>query len=76
MIDPTKDNFILPLSVKEIVNELKISTDDYYRTLSKSKDEDFQLHLKIEPSSCFANGCFDVGLKAWQANTDIQPVFN
>ena len=61
---------------KEIANELKNSKDDYYRTLTKSKDEDLQLHLKIEPSSYFANNYFDVGLKAWQVNTDIQSVFN
>ena len=32
--------------------------------------------LKREPYSCFVNNYFDVGLKAWQANMDIQPVFN
>ena len=41
-----------------------------------SKDEDLELHLKRQPNSCFVNNYFDVGLKAWQANMDIQPVFN
>ena len=33
VIDPTKDNFIEPLSFKEILDELEISKDDYYRAL-------------------------------------------
>ena len=69
MIDPIKDNFTQPLSLKEILDEIEISKDDYYIALSISKDEDLELHLKI-------NYYFDVGLKAWQANMDIQPVFN
>ena len=31
VIDPTKDYFTQPLSVKEILDELEISKDDYYR---------------------------------------------
>ena len=73
---PNKDNFIQPLSAKEILDELEISKDDYYSALSISKDEDLELHLKREPNSCFINSYFDIGLKAWLANMDIQPVFN
>ena len=47
----------------------------YYKALSMSKDEDLELHLKIQPNSCFVNNYFDVGLKALQANIDIQPIF-
>ena len=53
-----------------------MSTDAYYRVLSISKDEHLELHLKREPNFCFVNNYFDVCLKAWQANTDIHPVFN
>ena len=49
MIDPTKDNFSLPLSVTEILDELEISKDGYYRALSISKDENLKLHLKRQP---------------------------
>ena len=49
---------------------------DYHRALSISRDKDLELHLKIEPNSCFVNNYFDVGLKAWQVNIDIKPVFN
>ena len=65
MIDPTNDNFAQSPSVKEILDELEISKDDYYRALSISKDEDLEWHLKREPNSCFVNNYFDVGLKAW-----------
>ena len=36
--------------------------------------EVLELHFKIQPNSCFVNNYFDVGLKAWQENTDTQPV--
>ena len=39
-------------------------------------DDDYELHLIRPPKSCFANNYFDTGLRAWQANMDIQPVFN
>ena len=50
--------------------------DDYYKVVSVSKDDDLKLHLKRQPNSCFANNYFDLSLKSWQANIDIQPVFN
>ena len=76
VIDPTKDNFTQPLSIQEILDELEISKDDYYKSLSVSRDDNLELILKRQPNSCFVNTYFDVGLKAWQANMDIQPVFN
>ena len=64
------------MSIQEILDELEISKDDYYKALSVSKDDYFELHLKRQPNSCFGNNYFDVDLKARQANMDIQPVFN
>ena len=61
--------------MKEILDELKISKNDCYRPLSISKYEDLELHLKKRSNSCFVNNYFDVGLKAWQVNMDIQHVF-
>ena len=49
VIDPTKDNFTTPLSVKKVLHELEVSRDDYYRALSISKDEDLKLNLKRKP---------------------------
>ena len=51
VIDPTKDNLTQQLSFKEILDELQISKEDYYRALSISKDEDLELHLKRQPNS-------------------------
>ena len=34
VIDPAKDNFTQPLSIKEILDGLEIYKHDYYRTLS------------------------------------------
>ena len=64
-IDTTKDNFTQPLSIQEILDELEISKDDYYKALSVSKNEDSELHLKRLSNSCFVNNYFDVGLKSW-----------
>ena len=47
------------------------------RALSISKDDDFELHLKRKPNSCFTNNYVNDGLKGWQTNMDIiQFVFN
>ena len=46
MIDPTKDNFTEPFSIQEILDELQVSKDDYYKALSVSKDDYLELHLK------------------------------
>ena len=76
VIDPTKDNFTQPLSIQEILDELEISNDDCYKALQVPKDNDLELHLKRKLNSFFVNNYFDFGLKAWQANMDIQPIFN
>ena len=49
----SKDNFIQPLSVKWILDELEISKNDYCRILSIWKDEDLELHLKRQANFCF-----------------------
>ena len=76
MIYPTKDSFTQQLSVKEILEELEISKDDYYRDFSISKDEDLGLHLKRELNSCPVNIYLDVDFKAWQVSINIQLAFN
>ena len=39
--------------MNKIVDQLEMSEDDYYRTLSTSKDKDLELNWKREPNSCF-----------------------
>ena len=75
VIDPEKENYNPPLTIHEILLKLDISKEDYY-ALSISVDDDCELHLIRPPNSCFANNYFDTGLRAGQANMDIQPVFN
>ena len=55
MIDPTKDNFTQPLSNQEILDELEICKDNYYKALSVSKDHYLDLHLNLQ-------------LNAWQTS--------
>ena len=53
VIDPTKDNFTQPLSIEEILDELEISKDDYYKAFSVSKEDNLEVHMKRQPDSCF-----------------------
>ena len=39
-------------------------------------DQDFQIHYGRLPNSWFVNNYFWDWLMAWEANMDIQPVFN
>ena len=71
VIDPSKENYEPPPTIKEILLELSISSKEYYRALSISEDNDYELHLTRHPNSCFVNDYFSDGLKAWQANMDI-----
>ena len=45
------------------------------RILSISIDDNLELHLKKQPYSCFVKNYFNIGLKAWQPNMDMQHVF-
>ena len=76
IFDPSRDDYTVPLSIVEILRNLGLSEQTYYEALSISDDNDFQIHLARQPNSCFVNNFFAVGLEAWEANMDIQPVFN
>ena len=76
IFDSSKDNFVDTKSISEILDELQFTVDDYYDALSISSDNDFQIHIRRPPNSCFINNYFIDGLRAWEANLDIQPVFN
>lgn len=51
---------------------LEILKAEYYAALSISEENDFQLHLKRPPNSCFVNNYFSKRLRSWEANLDIQ----
>ena len=74
--DPSRDNFTEVKSVSEVLKELDISVEEYENALKISDDNSFQLHLRRPTNSCFVNNYFDIGLLAWEANIDIQPVFD
>ena len=71
-----KDDYEPVKSIEEILLLLDIPTDDYYKALRISGDNDFQIHLRRPTDSCFVNNYFKEGLLAWEANIDIQPVLN
>ena len=83
-LNPKKKNFLNPEkpsfeqlpSIENILSSLNISFEEYESALSISTDpNDYQIHLKRNPNSCFVNNFFPEGLLAWEANIDIQPVF-
>jgi len=85
-LNPKKRNFLKPekpnyepitLSITDVLLSLNITLEEYENALSISTDpNDYQIHLKRNLSSCFVNNYFEEGLLAWEANIDLQPVFN
>ena len=55
---------------------MQLTKKEYYWALSISSENDFKLHLKRDTNSCFINNYNPVLLKAWQANIDLQSIFN
>ena len=75
-LDTRKSTYQNNVTIPEILESLDIREDMYYSALSIAPDEDFEIHLRRPPDSCFINNYFALGLEAWEANLDIQPVFN
>ena len=61
-------------SISEVLEEINITEEEYKSALKIADDQDFQFHLKSPFLRC--QKLLDIGLLAWKANTDIQPVFN
>ena len=66
----SKPDFVEPKDINCILEEIGITRDDYYEALTISTDNDFQIHFRCEPKSCFVNNY--EGLLAWKSNIDIQ----
>ena len=75
-LNPNKSSYEGDKSITEILGGLEISETDYYESLAISTSSDFEIHLKRFPNACFVNNYNPTILKAWQANMDLQPVFN
>ncbi|XP_066921397.1 uncharacterized protein [Clytia hemisphaerica] len=76
ILDPDKPEYIEIGSIDIILDSLGLNYETYEYYLSISPDKDQHLFLKRDPYSCFVNNYFAEGLLAWEANIDIQPVFN
>ena len=77
VLNPANNTQFNPdLNIHEILSSLDISEEEYYSALSISGNSDNEIHLKRSPNSCFINNYSPIVLLAWQANMDIQPVFN
>ena len=74
--DPSRDDFTEITSTSEVLKELNIIEEEYENALKFFDDNGFQLHIRRPTNSCFVNNYFDIGLLVWEANIDIQPVFN
>ena len=74
--DPSQDLFQPSLSIEVVLSYLELTKAEYEDALSVPDDDSFQIHTKRLPNSCFVNSCFADRLLAWQANLDIQLVFN
>ena len=75
-LDPHKATYKKPDTIVEILHSLGITEQDYYKALSISADQDYEIHYRRPPDSCFVNNYFEIGLLSWQANIDIQLFFN
>ena len=73
--ESTKEDYVELKSIDQILGSLEISKHDYEEALSIFDDNNF--HIRKRPlNSCFVNNYFCDGLMGWEANMDIQPVFN
>ena len=55
--------------------ELEKSKVDYENTLSASSDNNYGVHLKKSPDSCFVNDYFNGVKLAFDANMDIYVIY-
>ena len=75
-LDPNEPDYVELKSIDEILNSLGVTYEEYESLLSISPDNDNHLHIKRNVDSCFVNNYFSNGLLSWEANLDIQPVYN
>ena len=71
-----KNNYKGNMTIDEILSFLEITKREYYTYLATAGGDEYEIHLKRPPNSCFINNYNPVVLLAWQANMGIQPVFN
>ena len=72
----SKDTCRKDLSIIGVLLELQLKKKEYYWALSISSENNFKLHLKRSTNSCFINNYNPVLLKLWQADINLQAVYN
>ena len=75
-LDPSKSSYNSTLTEHDIFNSVGITEEQYYSALSVSPDSNYELQLKRPVDSCFINNYFMAGIKGFEANVDLQPVFD
>ena len=60
--DKTRDDYFEPKTIGHILTDLNIEKVDYEYALLISDDQNFQVHLKRPPNSCFIINYFRCGL--------------
>lgn len=75
-LDPSKSSYNSTLTEHDIFNSVGITKEQYYSALSVSTDSNYELPLKRPVDSCFIKNYFIAGIKGFEANVDIQPVFD
>ena len=76
ILDENLPDYVEAPSIDSILNTLDLTYDEYEEFLCISPDKEKHLHLKRDPTSSFANNYFSEGLSAWEANLDVQPVYD
>ena len=71
-----KTNYQSHMTIDDALQSLQIEKSDYYNCLSIAAGGDYEIHLKRPANSSFINNYNPTVLLGWQANMDIQPVFN
>ena len=74
VLDPSKPDYDVNISDKQVLNLAGVSEKEYKWALSISGDSDHELHLKRSVDSCFINNIFVAGIKGFSVNVGLQPV--
>ena len=64
------------MRVDDVLHYLHIDKSESYNYLLIASGVNYEINLKHPLNSCFINNYNPIVLFAWQANMDIQPVFN
>ena len=76
VLNPSKSSYDYLLTEHDIFNSVGITEEQCYSAPAVSPDSNYDLHLERPVEICFVNNYFVAGLKGFEANVDLQPVFD